>query len=232
MIALLNLPTTRIWATIFLVKQSLKCACSARPAILFHHLSVCVQVFHSAFLSTETTNTASSEHSLPASVSSPKRNHHPGAYRPRVRLGACTHTRHRNRPALCSLASKIVVVRFFGQPPPSSHARTTHALHPVYRLTNQNLSPTNEQDRPFAERACIPATEVIDVLDNLSGTLIFNTATSQERLALASRLRHWVVADGTYLIREGDGDRNRSAIFMIGGSVRSGVRWLHDMYRV
>ncbi|CAN0019132.1 unnamed protein product [Ectocarpus sp. 4 AP-2014] len=77
------------------------------------------------------------------------------------------------------------------------------------------FSPRNSKDRPFAERACIPATEVIDVLEDLSGTLIFNTATSQERLALASRLRHWVVADGTYLIREGDGDRNRSAIFMI-----------------
>ncbi|CAM9360366.1 unnamed protein product, partial [Ectocarpus fasciculatus] len=77
------------------------------------------------------------------------------------------------------------------------------------------FSPRNSKDRPFAERACIPVTEAIDVLGDLSGTLIFNTATSQERLALASRLRHWVVADGTYLIREGDGDRNRSAIFMI-----------------
>lgn len=71
-------------------------------------------------------------------------------------------------------------------------------------------------DLQIADRACIPATEVIQVLNSLSDTLIFNTANSQERLALASRLRHWVVADGTYLIREGDGDRNRSAIFMIG----------------
>lgn len=57
---------------------------------------------------------------------------------------------------------------------------------------------------------------MIDVLDTLSSTLIFNTANEEERLALASRLRHWVVVDGTYLIREGDGDRNESAIFMIG----------------
>lgn len=75
---------------------------------------------------------------------------------------------------------------------------------------------SREQDLPLAERACIPATQIIDVLKSLSSTLIFNTANSEERLALASRLRHWVVEDGTYLIREGDGDRNRSAIFMIG----------------
>lgn len=61
--------------------------------------------------------------------------------------------------------------------------------------------------------------EVPEVLESLSSTLIFNSANSDERLALASRLRHWVVADGTYLIREGDGDRNRSAIFMIGERV-------------
>lgn len=69
---------------------------------------------------------------------------------------------------------------------------------------------------PFAERACIPVEEVVDALGSLSSTLIFNTANNHERLALASRLRYWVVQDGTYLIREGDGDRNRSAIFMIG----------------
>ncbi|CAM9696759.1 unnamed protein product, partial [Scytosiphon promiscuus] len=76
-------------------------------------------------------------------------------------------------------------------------------------------SPRNSKDLPLAERACIPAKQIIDVLQSLSSTLIFNTANSEERLALASRLRHWVVEDGTYLIREGDGDRNRSAIFMI-----------------
>ena len=54
------------------------------------------------------------------------------------------------------------------------------------------------------------------MLESLSSTLIFNSANREEKLALASRLRHWVVEDGTYLIREGDGDRNRSAIFVIG----------------
>lgn len=75
-----------------------------------------------------------------------------------------------------------------------------------------------EQERSFnlVERACIRPTEVFGVLDTLSSTVIFNTANHEERLALASRLRHWVVEDGAYLIREGDGDRNRSAVFMIG----------------
>lgn len=91
----------------------------------------------------------------------------------------------------------------------------THTIAKRTIPTN-TLFPENQMDLQIADRACIPATEVIEVLNSLSDTLIFNTANSQERLALASRLRHWVVADGTYLIREGDGDRNRSAIFMIG----------------
>lgn len=73
-----------------------------------------------------------------------------------------------------------------------------------------------QKSLPLAERECIPTHQVIDVLESLSSTLIFNSANKEEKLALASRLRHWVVEDGTYLIREGDGDRNRSAIFVIG----------------
>ena len=69
----------------------------------------------------------------------------------------------------------------------------------------------------LAERAFIPTIEVFNALETLSGTLIFNAANKEERLALASRLRHWVVEDGTYLIREGDsGNTSETAIFMVG----------------
>ncbi|CAN0112279.1 unnamed protein product [Ascophyllum nodosum] len=68
----------------------------------------------------------------------------------------------------------------------------------------------------LAERAFIPTIEVFNALETLSGTLIFNAANKEERLALASRLRHWVVEDGTYLIREGDsGNTSETAIFMV-----------------
>ncbi|CAM9489797.1 unnamed protein product, partial [Sphacelaria rigidula] len=67
----------------------------------------------------------------------------------------------------------------------------------------------------LTERACVHPTEVLSVLNTLSSTLIFNNANQEERIALASRLRHWVVDDGTYLIREGDGDSIPPAIFMI-----------------
>lgn len=74
------------------------------------------------------------------------------------------------------------------------------------------------QDSPhLAERECISAKEVFGVVEALSSTLIFASANAEERLALGSRLRHWAVEDGTYLIREGDGDRHRSAVYMIGG---------------
>lgn len=72
------------------------------------------------------------------------------------------------------------------------------------------------QSSGLTDRECIHATEVLSVLDSLSSTIIFNTATNEERLALAKRLRHWAVEDGTYLIREGDGDTSRSALFIIG----------------
>lgn len=90
-----------------------------------------------------------------------------------------------------------------------------------YPRPTKPLRPGEQTDLQFADRECIPVEEVPEVLDSLSSTLIFNSANKEERLALASRLRHWVVADGTYLIREGDGDRNRSAIFMIGERVGS-----------
>lgn len=83
-------------------------------------------------------------------------------------------------------------------------------------LFSSRESQPEQENLRLADRAFIPTSEVIDTLETLAGTLIFNTATREERLALASRLRRWVVEDGTYLIREGDGDRNQSAIFMIG----------------
>lgn len=84
----------------------------------------------------------------------------------------------------------------------------------------------------LAERKCIPTKDVLGVLQTLSSTLIFNTATKEERLALASRLRRWAVEDGTYLIREGDGDTNQSAIFMIGGySIGQRQENFGDVYR-
>lgn len=97
---------------------------------------------------------------------------------------------------------------------------TSFERRPDKRMTRHpnTARNTREQQRSLrlAQRACIPPTEVFAVLEALSNTLIFNSANPEERLALASRLRHWAVEDGTYLIREGDGDSHRSAIFMIG----------------
>jgi hypothetical protein len=69
------------------------------------------------------------------------------------------------------------------------------------------------QNKVLLQAQRVAKSDVFTVLEALSGTLIFKSASPEERVLLAHRLRRMVVEDDTYLIREGE--ECEPAVFMI-----------------